>query len=760
MVSFVHTDSMPLLNKPIRWIVVLAFVAGGGVAHAVGFTNASSGATIGQSLDFVVQVRTDGSAPVECATAEVSYGDRRLLAAAVRVVVEPTGPESARVRVLSPSVVDEPVVTVSVAVGCNSRLSRRYVVFAEPPGYAAAPVFTNVPQQAIQPAAVPGVPPAPGLPGQGGEPGSAEGSGFAPRAEGLGPNSLSGASPSATRVVRAQERRTLAQNDPAAAGPVRRVASAARSTTRPAMMARAKPESVAAPAAPVTERAAAAMPLATAASAVLAGGDSPAAGPRLRLDVGRAATSAAAAAPTNPAEADAVAQALAAVSLAASSAKEAAAAASAAALRIANLEGTVERLRKEAKASSEANEQLKLRLRDATGPGVWFWPLVILSVALAATAAWLARRVASLQNRREETWVKKALPTAAAADAAAVAANKGDFQPEFVTADTVAPSLQGAAVVAGGKARVAAAWPPAAPNSLQPDPWVHSDLTQTRPLAAAGTEGARGMAHGSGRAADLAFSAAPDSVGSGPSSKGDLGGFSNTLFHDDEAPRDVSIEELIDLEQQAEFFVVLGQDRSAIELLVEHLRSTGGGSPLPYLKLLEIYRRVGDHEDYERTRDRFNHRFNAYAPHWGVDLNTGRSLGAYPGVIPRLEQVWSKPVDAMAELEALLFRKSRGELFDLPAYREVLFLYSIARDLLDREGNDPMEVDFLLPMPDGTEFGVTAPTPLSGADTSRQPLNMDDLSTSPIGFDVTARDRPRSIFDALGDDTRFPSTRR
>ena len=97
--------------------------------------------------------------------------------------------------------------------------------------------------------------------------------------------------------------------------------------------------------------------------------------------------------------------------------------------------------------------------------------------------------------------------------------------------------------------------------------------------------------------------------------------------------RDVSIEELIDLEQQADFFVVLGQDESAIDLLMAHLRSTGGGSPLPYLKLLEIYRRRGDREAYERTRERFNHRFNAYAPDWEADPQHGRSLEDYPGVV-------------------------------------------------------------------------------------------------------------------------------
>jgi hypothetical protein len=225
------------------------------------------------------------------------------------------------------------------------------------------------------------------------------------------------------------------------------------------------------------------------------------------------------------------------------------------------------------------------------------------------------------------------------------------------------------------------------------------------------------------------------------------------------APRDVSIEELIDLEQQAEFFIVLGQDESAIDLLVEHLRSTGGGSPLPYLKLLEIHHRRDDHEAYERMRSRFNHRFNAYAPEWGVDLTHGRALDDYPGVIPRLQQVWPRPLDAMAELEALLFRKSRGELFDLPAYREVLFLYSLARDLLDRASVDSRNVDLLLPMPDGTDFGNTTAAPYLGLerDAFKDTRSMEDVPTAPVDFDLTSTDRRISIFDLLAEQPQPPT---
>ena len=62
-----------------------------------------------------------------------------------------------------------------------------------------------------------------------------------------------------------------------------------------------------------------------------------------------------------------------------------------------------------------------------------------------------------------------------------------------------------------------------------------------------------------------------------------------------------SMEELIDLEQQAEFFVVLGQDEAAMALLESYIENNGK-SPLPYLQLLEIHQRRGDRASYEALR--------------------------------------------------------------------------------------------------------------------------------------------------------------
>lgn len=164
-------------------------------------------------------------------------------------------------------------------------------------------------------------------------------------------------------------------------------------------------------------------------------------------------------------------------------------------------------------------------------------------------------------------------------------------------------------------------------------------------------------------------------------------------------PHGLSIEEHIDIDQQAEFLVVLGQDEAAIDLLLEHLRGTGGTSPLPYLRLMQIYRRRGDQPAYERTRERFNQRFNALAPEWQDEDSKERSLADYPQAFGEIERAWGTPLDAMAVIESLLFRRgSEDERFDLPAYEELLFLYWLTRELQHLADAPPSQVDVLLPI--------------------------------------------------------------
>lgn len=193
-----------------------------------------------------------------------------------------------------------------------------------------------------------------------------------------------------------------------------------------------------------------------------------------------------------------------------------------------------------------------------------------------------------------------------------------------------------------------------------------------------------------------------------------------------EPMREVSVEELIDLEQQAEFFIVLGQDDAAVDLLESHVNAVSA-SPLPFLKLLEIYQRLGRHADYERVQAAFNQRFNAHAPAWEADLQRGRELSDYPWVVERLQALWSAPAEAMEVLEKSLTRpESEADTFELPAYRELLFLYAVARDLSERELGERPRVDLLNSVPGS--HADTVPFDLSAHDSVVEPL----MATRPI----------------------------
>ena len=646
---------------------------------------------LGQPLDFAVQVRLEPGDTLtpECVMAEVMAGDRRVPPGLVRTLLEITGPEAARVRVQTQTVMDEPVIGIQLSVGCTARMTRRYVVLADPPN---SPAMATAPAFAANPSSVPDAPSgasASALLLASTEAGAANTSGQ--QAASVG--GVAGAAAAAPPQPRAREERRAERRS-------ERRAAATDTAARPRAQRREP------------TRVAARVP--TAPNSAAAKTNAPA---RLTLEPAEAPARG-----NDAMAAVAVEEALAAVAQATSATRAAASAASASAERMATLERTVEQLRTEARTNRDLAAQVRQRLAETQGSSIWMLPLMVVAALLAALAAWLAWRLGRVQTVRQQGWREASMAGAVAPTQDLSPSRQPTAPIPFVTSELQRPSLPSA-----NRPRAAPAWPPPAP----PVAWPPPDST---------------VAPQPSTDPDLELDTAMQRTEPLPPSALPGGG----------APRDVSIEELIDLEQQAEFFVVLGQDDAAIELLAEHLRSTGGGSPLPYLKLLEIHHRRDEREAYERIRGRFNHRFNAYAPEWGVGLVHGRTLDDYSGIIPRLQQVWAQPLDAMAELEALLFRKSRGELFDLPAYREVLFLYSLARDLLDRAGADTGNVDLLLPMADGGGFSSTAPSPTLGLerDAFRDTMPPDDRPTGPVDFDISSAERPTSIFDLLDEKTQ------
>ncbi len=299
--------------------------------------------------------------------------------------------------------------------------------------------------------------------------------------------------------------------------------------------------------------------------------------------------------------------------------------------QIAQLEGQLLQLLTDTKRQQAQLTVLRHRLAAAEAINDWLPWLVLGLVAAAAGAVWLALRVRRLQRElAQRAWA----PADVEALAARATAGRASASAPLTPPDQ--RLLSGSAAAQGPEPGPAPQSPPA-PSRVPPT---------VPPLSGVGSRPAESFSMGS---------AVP--------------------------PRPVSVDELLDLDQQVDFFRVLGQEQAAIDLLLNHVRATGGTSALPYFKLLEIYRQQGDEEAYERTRERFNLRFNAVAPDWQGDLAAGRCLLDYPDLVARLQTVWSQPARAVADLEALLLRRADLEPFDLPAFHDLLTLHALLRDL-------------------------------------------------------------------------------
>ena len=571
-----------------QFLVAVVALASGGGSVALGFGPIRSSVVLGQPLNLAIPVNlAEGETlSAECASAEVTSGDIKLPPGSVRVRITQGRDSSESVlRISTSSVVDEPVLSVTVNAGCPTRLSRTVVLLADPPLVRVADTPANAAGLAsvAPPPAATQVPTAPST-----------STAAAPRAARPAPP------PRRTRTAISPPRAVIAAAVPAASAPAR---PAAVPAPRPVAAARAEAK------------------------------------PRLQLEAGQISLGQAA-----------VLAAQEQASAAQATASAAEAAASAAGERMRAMEGELARVGTEAKAQTDAllqlRQQMALDRAQRDQPSPWTLPLLGMAAVLAALAAWFGWRLRQqAQASSHPDWWDRG-PASAAPSVAEQAAS--DFQPSQRPALRRLPSA--------------------------PAPW--SDRADSR-------------------SQDIDVLVSPPTVPAPTAVT-----IPPLPPREEESNRAMSVDEQIDLEQQADFFIALGHDDAAIDLLMAHMRSTGGGSPLPFLKLLEIHRRRDQRESYERTRVRFNQRFNSVAPDWESDPKAGRALNGYPLAIGRIQRAWPSSLDAMAELEALLFRRGAGaELFDLPAYQELLFLYQMARDLHKAEDHGGADdVDVLLPI--------------------------------------------------------------
>lgn len=188
----------------------------------------------------------------------------------------------------------------------------------------------------------------------------------------------------------------------------------------------------------------------------------------------------------------------------------------------------------------------------------------------------------------------------------------------------------------------------------------------------------------------------------------------------------VGIDQLYDLEKQVSFYLSLGQDEAAIDLLGQHVQSPGAVSPMPYLKLFELYQERGAQSAFEQLSEEFFKRFAASAPEWDADLADVHGLADYPEWIEPLVKAWDQPQQALDLLLDGLLHRHASSLLDEPAYSDMLALALVARDrffehqVFSTDGCQT--VDLELPLDDG------GPAPAPFASSMVQPM----LATSPL----------------------------
>lgn len=145
----------------------------------------------------------------------------------------------------------------------------------------------------------------------------------------------------------------------------------------------------------------------------------------------------------------------------------------------------------------------------------------------------------------------------------------------------------------------------------------------------------------------------------------------------------ISIEPILDIRQQAEFFVSLGQTERALRLLKKQIAESSEPNPFVYLDLLELYYSLGLKSEFREYRTAFNQYFNGLVPDFPAFHAAGKDLLAYPEALARLMECWPSS-EAMAFMDACIFRDAQATAqpsFDLPAFRDLLMLHAIAETM-------------------------------------------------------------------------------
>lgn len=171
----------------------------------------------------------------------------------------------------------------------------------------------------------------------------------------------------------------------------------------------------------------------------------------------------------------------------------------------------------------------------------------------------------------------------------------------------------------------------------------------------------------------------------------------------------MQVEEISDLMQEAEFWMMLNDVPRAIDILEPYADVEQPVSPVPWIYLLDLYHAAGAQDKYELLKNRIQQHFNASVPAWG-ETAAEHHLEEYPHVVETIRKLWESD-DIVPYLEHLMEDNRDGDRvgFDLSVYREIIHLISVAREPNIARRRDKLQFDKVQPRQVSQQVKIETP---------------------------------------------------
>lgn len=130
----------------------------------------------------------------------------------------------------------------------------------------------------------------------------------------------------------------------------------------------------------------------------------------------------------------------------------------------------------------------------------------------------------------------------------------------------------------------------------------------------------------------------------------------------------------------AEIMLSMGLGQGATQTLTEQIRNEPKQALRHWLKLLDIYRKNGQQQDFERSAEELRQHFNVHPEDWQAAPGAKRSLEDFPHIARRLTELWGKP-DCLVYMRNLLDDNRGGARSGFPqaVAEELLLLNAVMR---------------------------------------------------------------------------------